>query len=256
MQTTVDLNSDLGEGFGPWRMGDDDALLDIVTSANIACGFHAGDPDVMARTMRLAAACGVGIGAHPGFADLQGFGRRRLTLSAEELANLVTYQLGAAQAMARAAGERVRHFKLHGALSNMASDDAEMARACYGAALKVQPEIVIMVLPGTAMEAVVRDLGCAWAGEIFADRAYEDDARLVDRKLPGAVLHDAEAAAERIREMLGAGAIIARSGKRIPCRIDTVCLHGDTPEAVAMARSLRQNLESHGIEVARLKSAA
>lgn len=131
-----------------------------------------------------------------------------------------------------------------------------MARACYGAALKVQPEIVIMVLPGTAMEAVVRDLGCAWAGEIFADRAYEDDARLVDRKLPGAVLHDAEAAAERIREMLGAGAIIARSGKRIPCRIDTVCLHGDTPEAVAMARSLRQNLESRGIEVARLKSAA
>ncbi|MCB1311735.1 MAG: LamB/YcsF family protein [Sedimentitalea sp.] len=256
MQTTVDLNSDLGEGFGPWRMGDDDALLDIVTSANIACGFHAGDPDVMARTMRLAAARGVGIGAHPGFADLQGFGRRRLTLSAEELANLVTYQLGAAQAMARAAGDRVRHFKLHGALSNMASDDAEMARACYGAALKVQPEIVIMVLPGTAMEAVVRDLGCAWAGEIFADRAYEDDARLVDRKLPGAVLHDAEAAAERIREMLGAGAIIARSGKRIPCRIDTVCLHGDTPEAVAMARSLRQNLESHGISVERLKSAA
>ena len=256
MQTTVDLNSDLGEGFGPWRMGDDDALLDIVTSANIACGFHAGDPDVMARTMRLAGARGVGIGAHPGFADLQGFGRRRLTLSAEELANLVTYQLGAAQAMARAAGDRVRHFKLHGALSNMASDDAEMARACYGAALKVQPEIVIMVLPGTAMEAVVRDLGCAWAGEIFADRAYEDDARLVDRKLPGAVLHDAEAAAERIREMLGAGAIIARSGKRIPCRIDTVCLHGDTPEAVAMARSLRQNLESHGISVERLKSAA
>ena len=256
MQTTVDLNSDLGEGFGPWRMGDDDALLDIVTSANIACGFHAGDPDVMARTMRLAAARGVGIGAHPGFADLQGFGRRRLTLSAEELANLVTYQLGAAQAMARAAGDRVRHFKLHGALSNMASDDVEMARACYGAALKVQPEIVIMVLPGTAMEAVVRDLGCAWAGEIFADRAYEDDARLVDRKLPGAVLHDAEAAAERIREMLGAGAIIARSGKRIPCRIDTVCLHGDTPEAVAMARSLRQNLESHGISVERLKSAA
>jgi UPF0271 protein len=255
MQGTVDLNSDLGEGFGPWRIGDDDALLDIVTSANIACGFHAGDPDVMARTMRLAAERGVGIGAHPGFADLQGFGRRRLTLSAEELANLVTYQLGAAQAMARAAGDRVRHFKLHGALSNMASEDVGMARACYGAALKVQPDIVIMVLPGTAMEAVVRELDCAWAGEIFADRAYEDDARLVDRKLPGAVLHDADAAAERIREMLAAGAIIARSGKRIPCRIDTICLHGDTPEAVAMARALRQNLESHGIVVERLKSA-
>lgn len=252
MQTTVDLNSDLGEGFGPWTMGDDAALLDIVTSANIACGFHAGDPDVMARTMRRAAARGVGIGAHPGFADRQGFGRRRISLSAEELANLVTYQLGAAQAMARSAGALVRHFKLHGALSNMASDDIAMARACYRAALVAQPDITIMVLPETAMEQAVRELGCAWAGEIFADRAYEDDARLVDRKLPGAVLHDAEAAAGRIREMLREGAIIARSGRRIPCRIDTVCLHGDTPEAVQMARSIRAHLEAHGIAVERL----
>ncbi|MCP5037858.1 MAG: LamB/YcsF family protein [Rhodobacteraceae bacterium] len=247
MQTKVDLNSDMGEGFGRWRMGDDAALLDIVTSANIACGFHAGDADVMADTMRIAVKNGVGIGAHPGFHDLKGFGRRRMNLSAEELANLVTYQLGAAQAMARVAGGEVRHLKLHGALSNMATEDADIARTCYKAALKVQPDIVIMVLAATPMEAVVRDLGCAWAGEIFADRAYEDDASLFDRTKPGAVLHDADIAATRILKMLQEGAIIAESGKRIPTRIDTICLHGDTPEAVEMAAVLRARLEGAGI---------
>jgi len=241
----------MGEGFGPWKMGDDSALLDVVTSANIACGFHAGDPDVMARTMRMAQERGVGIGAHPGFADRQGFGRRQLHLSTEELANLVTYQLGAAQAVARSVGGQVRHFKLHGAMSNMTSADADMARACYEAALKVQPDIVIMVLAATAQEKVVRDLGCAWAGEIFADRAYEDDATLVDRRKAGAVLHDATVAAERILTMLKEGAIIAESGKRIPCRIDTVCLHGDTPAAVDMARGIRSHLDQAGITLQR-----
>lgn len=211
----VDLNSDIGEGFGPWKMGDDAALMEVISSANIACGFHAGDPDVMAATMALAQRHGVGIGAHPGFADLQGFGRRRLALSATEIANLVTYQLGAAKAMARAAGGRVRHLKLHGALSNMASEDAALARVCYEAALKVQPDLVIMVLAATAMEQVVRDLGCAWAGEIFADRAYADDATLVDRREPGAVLHDPAVISDRILSMLREGAIIAESGKRI-----------------------------------------
>lgn len=249
MQAWVDLNSDMGEGYGPWAMGDDAALLDVVTSANIACGFHAGDANVMARTMKLAKDKGVGIGAHPGFADLQGFGRRRMTLSSEELVNLVTYQLGAAQAVARSVGGQVRHFKLHGALSNMASENAEMARVCYEAALRIQPEIIIMVLAATAQEHVVKDLGCAWAGEIFADRAYEDDATLVDRKLPGAVLHDANTASARILEMLKEGAIIARSGKRIKCRIDTICLHGDTPQAVEMARGIRTHLGGAGIEL-------
>ncbi|MFT6228308.1 MAG: UPF0271 protein, partial [Paracoccaceae bacterium] len=164
----VDLNADMGESFGPWVMGNDAALLDVVTSANIACGFHAGDPDVMARTMALAVDKGVGIGAHPGFADLQGFGRRRMTLPHDTLRNMIRYQLGAAQAMARAAGGSVRHLKLHGALSNMAAQDPAMARACYEAALDVAPDIVIMVLAATAMEDVVRDLGCPWAGEIFA----------------------------------------------------------------------------------------
>ncbi len=252
MTRKVDLNSDMGEGFGPWKMGDDAALLDIVTSANIACGFHAGDPDVMARTMRLALDKGVGIGAHPGFADLKGFGRRRLPLAQEELANAVAYQLGAAQAMAQLAGGQVRHLKLHGALANMASEDAGLARVCYEAALAVDPDIVIMVLAATTQETAARDLGCNWAGEIFADRAYEDDATLVDRSKPGAVLHDAEAAAVRILRMLEADAIIAESGKHIPCRIDTICLHGDTPDAVAMARGIRQHLEQAGITLAPL----
>lgn len=248
----TDLNSDIGEGYGDWSKGDDAALMEVITSANIACGFHAGDPDVMAETMRLAVANGVGIGAHPGFADLKGFGRRRLALSHEEIANMVTYQLGAAQAMARAAGGEVRHLKLHGALSNMASEDADLARVCYEAALKVQPDIVIMVLAATAMEQVVRELDCAWAGEIFADRAYKDNATLVDRSQPGAVLHDPEAITTRILAMLQEGAIIAESGKRIPCKIDTICVHGDTAGALAMTTGLRSGLEAAGVEIASL----
>lgn len=249
MGRKVDLNADMGEGFGPWRMGDDAALLKIVTSANIACGFHAGDPDVMHQTMQNAVANGVGIGAHPGFADLRGFGRRKLPLPHAEIANDVAYQLGAAQGMAKRAGGQVRHLKLHGALSNMASVDHALARACYQAALEVDPDIVIMVLAATAMEEVARELGCNWAGEIFADRAYNDDATLVDRALPGAVLHDAKVAAPRILEMLDAGAIIAQSGKHIPCQIDTICLHGDTEGAVTMARGIRKHLTDAGITI-------
>mgnify|MGYP000849071058 FL=1 len=250
MVMKVDLNSDMGEGFGPWRMGDDAALLDVITSANIACGFHAGDPDVMAETMRLAAKNGVGIGAHPGFADLKGFGRRRLNIGAEELGNMIAYQLGAAEGMARSVGANIRHFKLHGALANMCAEDATLAKTCYSAALRVNPEIILMVLAETAQQAVVQELGANWAGEIFADRAYEDDATLVDRSKAGAVLHDADMAAERILNMLREDAIIAESGKRIPAKIDTICLHGDTPEAVEMARALRTKLSAAGVTLA------
>ena len=249
---TVDLNSDIGEGFGPWVMGDDAGLMEVITSANIACGFHAGDPDVMAATMALAKAHSVGLGAHPGFHDLQGFGRRRLALSHREIRNMITYQLGAAQAMARAAGGQLRHLKLHGALSNMACEDSELARICFEAALRVQPDLVILVQPQTAMDQVVRDLGCAWAGEIFADRAYNDDATLMDRKAPGSVLHAPTEIAARMLEMLRAGAIIAQSGKHIPCRIDTICVHGDTAGALSVARTLRQTLEAAQITIAPL----
>lgn len=252
MTRNIDLNADMGEGFGPWQMGDDAALLDIVTSANVACGFHAGDPDVMDRTMRTAITKGVGIGAHPGFADLKGFGRRRLPIPHDQLANAVAYQLGAAQAMAKRAGGAVRHLKLHGALANMASEDHALARVCYQAALDVDPDIVIMVLAATAQDEVVQELSCRRAGEIFADRAYNDDATLVDRSQPGAVLHDAEIAAPRILRMLEAGAIIAESGKHIPCQIDTICLHGDTAGAVTLARGIRQHLEQAGVALAPL----
>lgn len=250
MVMKVDLNSDMGEGFGPWRMGDDAALLDVITSANIACGFHAGDPDVMAETMRLAAKNGVGIGAHPGFADLKGFGRRRLNIGADELGNMIAYQLGAAEGVARSVGANIRHFKLHGALANMCAEDATLAKTCYSAALRVNPEIILMVLAETAQQAVVQELGANWAGEIFADRAYEDDATLVDRSKAGAVLHDADMAAERILNMLREDAIIAESGKRVPAKIDTICLHGDTPEAVEMARALRTKLSAAGVTLA------
>ena len=243
----VDLNSDIGEGFGPWVMGDDAGLLEVITSANIACGFHAGGPNVMAETMRLAAKNGVGIGAHPGFADLKGFGRRRLNIGADELGNMIAYQLGAAEGVAKSVGAKIRHFKLHGALANMCAEDATLAKTCYSAALRVNPEIILMVLAETAQQAVVQELGANWAGEIFADRAYEDDATLVDRSKAGAVLHDADMAAERILDMLREDAIIAESGKRIPAKIDTICLHGDTPEAVEMARALRTKLSAAGV---------
>ena len=250
MITSVDLNADMGESFGPWQMGDDLSLLDVVTSANIACGMHAGDPDVMARTMKSAAERGVGIGAHPGFADLQGFGRRRINLGDETLGNLIRYQVGAAIAIAAANGGHVRHLKLHGALANMASEDKAMALTCYRAALSVAPDIIVMVLAGTAQQAAAEEIGCAIAREIFADRAYNDDATLVDRRLPGAVIHDPEIAAARMVKMMQAGAIITQSGAHIPTGIDTICLHGDTPEAVGIARSVRAELEAAGIKVA------
>lgn len=248
--TTVDLNADMGESFGPWIMGQDAALLEVVTSANVACGMHAGDPDVMAATMSEAVARGVGIGAHPGFADLQGFGRRRMHLPEASLRHLVQYQLGAAQAMVRASGGALRHFKLHGALANMASEDAALAQACYGAAIEIAPDIIVMVLAATAQQRAVESLACAWAGEIFADRAYNPDATLVDRSRPGAVIHDPAEAADRVLRMVRAGAILPEEGAPIPAPVDTVCLHGDGATALPIARAVRRRLTTEGIALA------
>ncbi len=247
--TSVDLNADMGESFGPWNMGDDESLLKIITSANIACGFHAGDPDVMAQTMIQAAENNVGIGAHPGFPDLQGFGRRNMKIPHDSLRNLVRYQLGAAIGVAQGVGTKVRHLKLHGALANMCSVDIDMARACYQGALDVDPDIIIMVLAVTKQEDAVRELNCKWVGEIFADRAYNDDGTLVDRSKPGAVIHDPELAGPRIVNMVQEGAIITESGKRLETSIDTICLHGDGPTAVQIARSVRENLIAGGVDV-------
>lgn len=250
---TVDLNADMGEGFGPWPMGSDAELLDVITSANIACGFHAGDPDVMAATMVRAVKAGVGIGAHPGFPDLQGFGRRRMSLKPDEVRHLVAYQLGAAQAMARLAGGNVRHLKLHGALANMAAEDVSLAKAAYEGALAVDPDIIVMVITATQQQAAVEELGCRWAGEIFADRAYNDDCTLVDRSKPGAVIHDPEVAAKRVVAMVKAGSIIAESGQVIPAAVDTICLHGDGATAVKIAKAVRQALLDEGIELAQFQ---
>lgn len=255
MTISVDLNADMGESFGAWTMGNDAALLEIVTSANVACGFHAGDPDVMAQTMALAVEKGVGIGAHPGFPDLRGFGRYRLHMPLPQLANAVRYQLGAAQAMARVAGGQVRHLKLHGALANMCAEDGEMARACYSAALEVDPDIIVMVLAGTQQQKAAEALGARMACEIFADRAYNDDATLVDRSLPGAVIHDAARAADRMVQMVSEGAIVTESGARIETRIDTICMHGDTPEAVEIASGVKSALFAAGIAVKRFDGA-
>ncbi|MEP3636869.1 MAG: 5-oxoprolinase subunit PxpA [Paracoccaceae bacterium] len=245
----VDLNADMGESFGPWPMGDDTRLLQIVTSANIACGAHAGDPDVMAATMRIAKENNVGIGAHPGFPDLAGFGRRRMHIPLSSLANSMRYQVGASLGMAKANGATVRHIKLHGALANMCTENEDMATACYDAVLSVDPDLIIMVIAATAQDRAVRELGCKFACEIFADRAYNDDATLVDRSKPGAVIHDAKHAGARMVEMVKAQAIITESGKRIETPIDTICCHGDTPEAVDIAQEVRSGLNAAGIEV-------
>ena len=249
--TTVDLNADMGESFGPWKMGDDTALLRVVTSANIACGGHAGDADVMATTMRMAHENGVGIGAHPGFMDLAGFGRNRLSVPRGTLQNQIRYQVAASVGMARSVGTQVRHLKLHGALANMASEDEALARDLYEAALSVAPDLIVVVLAATAQEQAVKSLGCKWAGEIFADRAYNDDATLVDRSKPGAVIHDADTAVARMVDMVKAGAIITESGKHIPTRIDTICLHGDTAEAVQIATAVRKGLQDGGVTLAK-----
>jgi UPF0271 protein len=247
--TRIDLNADLGESFGPWPMGADEALLQIITSANIACGFHAGDPDHMLAAMRLAVANGVGIGAHPGFPDLQGFGRRRMHLTLTEARNLTAYQLGAARGMARLAGGHVRHLKLHGALANMAAEDEALARACYEGALAIDPEIIVMVIAGTAQARAAAALGARVAHEIFADRAYTEEGLLKDRRLPGAVIHDPAVICDRILAMLRAGAIITEQGKHLPAQIDTICLHGDTAGAVALARALHGALTGANISV-------
>ena len=245
----IDLNADMGESYGAWCMGNDAALLNIVSSANVACGFHAGDPDVMMKTMTLAKNNSVGIGAHPGFADLQGFGRRRLQIPMSTLQNQIRYQIGAAHAIAAAAGTHLRHVKLHGALSNMACEDPIMARSCYEAALSVVPDLTMIVLAATAQMEAVEELSCKWVGEIFADRVYNEDGTLLDRSFSGAIINDAKLAGRRVAQMIKEGAIITQSGKRIKTPVDTVCVHGDTPNAISIALSVRNAIVTSGIVV-------
>jgi UPF0271 protein len=246
----VDLNCDMGESFGPWPMGQDEAMLELVTSANVACGFHAGDPHIMLSLAAMTKAKGVALGAHPGFHDLQGFGRRRiLGLTGRELEAMIAYQIGALQAVAALAGQRVSHVKPHGALSNMACESEDIA-AAIGAGIKaVDPALVFVVLPLTALEAAGRKTGLPLASEVFADRAYEDDGSLVSRRKPGAVLHDPAVVAARVLQMVEDQALTSVTGRKLPVPVDTICIHGDTPNAVLLARAVRGALAEGGIEV-------
>lgn len=247
---SVDLNADMGEGFGPWKMGDDDAMLSIVSSANIACGWHAGDPIIMHRTAEIAKAKGVAIGAHPGFGDLWGFGRR--TIRGETMADLekqVAYQIGAMQACAALAGHKVTHVKAHGALGNMSNDDEDIAMAIGRAIKGVDPSLVFVVMPTLPTERVGERLGLPLAREVFADRTYDDSGNLTSRKTESAIIHDAAFAAERVLRMVEDKEVTTVSGKKLKVAIDTICVHGDNPAAIAMARTVRQTLEGAGIAI-------
>lgn len=243
---TIDLNCDLGEGFGDWKMGDDAAMLGIVSTVNVACGFHAGDPQIMADTFAQAKKAGVAIGAHPSYADLQGFGRRPIPYSPKEIERLVAYQLGAAMGVAALAGHRITHVKAHGSLGNRATEDADAADAIARATKSVDPSLAILAIAGTEIERAAERCNMKAVREIFADRAYTRAGNLVPRSQPGAVIHDSKAASERVIAMLQAGAIIATDGTKIPVGIDSICVHGDTPGAVAMAKAVRQALGEAG----------
>jgi UPF0271 protein len=253
--TTIDLNCDLGEGFGAWEMGNDGEMIGLATSVNIACGFHAGDSETMRKTVDLAKARGVSIGAHPGYRDLHGFGRRPfLGMKASEIENMVAYQIGALQAIATMAGHKVTHVKVHGALSNVACEDDMTARALASAIKAVDRNLIFVVLANSKLVTAGDAAGLPMVHEVFADRAYEDDGQLVSRRKPGSVLHDAAAIAQRVVRMVQDGAVVSVTGKVIKMRTDTVCIHGDTPGAVDIARGVRQALKDAGVDVAPFKT--
>lgn len=246
----IDLNADLGEGYGPWVMGDDAQILDCVTSANIACGGHAGDPETMYRTLRLAADRGVVVGAHPGYTDREGFGRRIIPMATAEIARMVLAQVGALAALARFAGTQVRYVKLHGALGNLAAADREVAAAIATAIQAADPTLAILAISGTALEMAARDLGLTAYSEVYADRAYLATGQLVPRSRPGAVLHDVDEAVGRLMAFLRSGRMPVVDGEPIPLAAHSVCVHGDNAESVRMAREIRSRLQAEGVAVA------
>lgn len=248
----INLNADLGESFGAWRMGDDAALLQVIGSANIACGFHAGDPVVMRETVRLAVANGVSLGAHPAFPDLQGFGRRVMQLSPKELEATILYQVGALQAMAAAEGGRVSHVKPHGALNNMACADEAMATTVARAVKALDRELILLAPAHSALERAGEAAGLRVAREVFADRSYQADGQLTPRSQPGAVLHGAQDCVQHVLRMLEAGGIVTTDGQRLSTAIHSICVHGDGPGAVAAAQAIRRALEAAGHRLAGL----
>jgi len=246
---TIDLNSDLGESFGQWSMGDDAAMLDIVTSANVACGFHAGDPAGILRTLKAAAAKGVTIGAHVAYPDLVGFGRRNMDIASDELSADVVYQIGALQALATAAGTRVRYVKPHGALYNTIAHDTRQALAVIEAIRAVDARLVLVALAGSPLIELARREGLTCIAEAFADRAYTPQGTLVSRREAGAVLHDAEQVAQRMLRLVQSGDVEAIDGSVTRVEADSICVHGDSPGAIQMAREVRQLLEQSGVSL-------
>ncbi len=242
MNPSINLNADLGESFGAWTMGSDAQLMQSIDSANIACGFHAGDPLVMRNTLRLAKAAGVGVGAHPSFPDLQGFGRRPMQMKADELEAALIYQIAALDGMARSEGMTVGHVKIHGALSNMACADAALARTVVGAIATFNDRLILLAPALSELAVAGRAAGLPVVDEIFADRAYLDDGQLVPRSRPDAMVHGAQASFAHVSAMLREQALISVTNKRLPTSIGSICVHGDGPEAVATAAYLREEL--------------
>lgn len=252
MADRIDLNCDLGESFGIYRIGCDTDVMDWITSANIACGFHAGDPHVMHRTVALALEKRVAIGAHPGLPDRQWFGRRWMELLPEEVFDLVVYQVGALMAFVRACGGELQHVKPHGALFNIAAVNTEIARAIAEAVVRVDDRLILFGLAGSELVRAGRQVGLRVAEEVFADRQYEPDGTLTPRTRPGAVIHDPELVVARVIRMVREGKVTAADGSDLSIRADTVCVHGDQLEAVAFVRRLRQAFEADGIQVKRV----
>ena len=247
--TVLNLNGDMGESFGRYTLGDDASLIAVVKSASIACGFHAGDPDVMAGAVALAKAHGVSIGAHPSFPDLQGFGRRALRMRPEEIEHMVAYQIGALSGVACLHGARVTHVKPHGALNNIAHDDADCARAIVRAIRAVDRELIFVATACSEMAKAGEYAGLRVAHEAYADRTYDDAGRLTSRQVAGALITDPDVAVRQVLRFLDERGLVTSTGKRIATRIDTVCAHGDEPSGVAVMRAVRAALEARGIDI-------
>ena len=248
----IDLNSDVGESFGNYTIGLDEEVVPLISSANIACGYHAGDPAVMRRTVRLALANGVGPGAHPGLPDLMGFGRRAMDVSLDEIRDYVTYQVGALMAFTKAANGKLQHVKPHGALYNMAVGNPAIWETVAKAMVAVDPELILFVLGGANrddLKAMGRRVGIRVACEFFADRAYNPDGSLVSRREPGAVIKDHDAAAARVLKMASEGRVTCINGEEIALSGETVCVHGDNPQALALVRQIRRTLEDAGVAI-------
>ena len=250
--TKVNLNADMGEGFGAYDIGDDAAMLDMVASANVACGFHAGDPTVMNRVIRAAVDKGVSVGAHPGFNDLPGFGRRRIDMSMPDIESMIAYQIGALQGMAAAAGGKVTHVKPHGALNNMASERDDIAGAIAAAVKAVDPSLILVAVSGSSLFNAGTGIGLPMCSEAYADRSYADDGNMTSRKFSNAMIRDPDAAAEQVLRMVRDGIIISTSGKEIPVNAQSICIHGDEPTGPAVAKAVRAALEAEGIEIVTL----